>query len=431
MPIQTVNLARRPFVNRRPVRRVAVVLWAVAILLVSAAVWLFGEYWRNSASQRARLGELYDQVEAERDRLEASRASLRSLELADRNSQAAFLNLLIRKRTFPWSRLFDHLEEVLPIDVYVKTVRPSVSLAAGDLEAIQAARRAQRAGQRRATPQAARRGASGPRRARGGEAVEGPDRVDLNLPATARSEDAMLDFVDALYQHESFLDPFLVGEEQTDDGQVKFEVRVTYLVPAPERPPRIDPMGSDEPELVEAESPSTESAEGSARRASARRGDAEGGSGQGTDLADAEDDAAQGSSRSASSSEAPAAVERAGRAASGTPPDRRAIAGTGRAGATSGARSPGGAAEILRGAAVGSAGGAADARASGRGAAEAAAGAAESSPSTESAPGDEPAPTAGTEPEPRRPSASSSPSVSAVRGTIGGWLGRLEKAVLT
>jgi len=74
-----LNLSRRPFLNTRPVTRVALVLWALGALLLLGNVTLFLSYFSGSTEKRAELVRLEEQVEKEKEagrRLEARLAGL-------------------------------------------------------------------------------------------------------------------------------------------------------------------------------------------------------------------------------------------------------------------------------------------------------------------------------------------------------------------
>lgn len=242
--MRVVNLSRRPFLNRRPVQRVAILLWVIGGLLLAANTWLFADYFSGTSKNRQRLAELnaeIDAVETEFDRLGQR---LSQLSLGDRNQRAVYLNDLIDQRTFPWSRLFDDLEDALSDDVYLTLVSPSV-------QEEEEPRARSRSTSRRLTPREARERAR-QRRSSGGSSASGtsgpaalptPETanvaeesdfalVKLQLKGAARSEDALLDFLDALYQNESFVDPDLFTEvTNVEQRSVGFTIQTFYLLP--------------------------------------------------------------------------------------------------------------------------------------------------------------------------------------------------------
>ncbi len=252
-----INLARRPFVNRRPVARLASLLWLVGVALLLVNVRLYGGHWQGTAVNRQRLAEVNRQIEEESRKLDDVDRRLRRVNLARQNRQVAFLNRLITARTFPWSALFDDLEEVLPHDVRLQSVQPTVQLKEPPREP----RR------RRATAIRSRRSSAEPppeeaetdaRSAPDEEEVLGSNEVLLSLSAVAKSEDAMIELIERLYASPSFRAPFLPGEVRNlASGATSFSISVVYLTRAPALP-------ADEPAVAEAGSPAEEGARGAA-----------------------------------------------------------------------------------------------------------------------------------------------------------------------
>ncbi len=238
--MKVVNLSRRPFVNRRPVVRVAAGLWILGGLLLLANFWLYGSHFSGSSKGQGRLQSLNRQVQQEEDRLAELWKELKGLDLGARNRKARYLNSLIHTRTFPWSALFDDLEKVLPIDVYLGSVQPALSLAKQPkIGASASPRRAITAREARA-------------RARGelpdedsqeeeeeeeNESLFSGDRVSLTLRGYARNDEALFELVDRLYQSRSFRDPDLSRESKDKSGKVSFNLKVVYLTPKKDAPP--------------------------------------------------------------------------------------------------------------------------------------------------------------------------------------------------
>lgn len=232
--MKVVNLSRRPFVNRRPIVRLGIALWVLGGLLVLVNLGLFRSYWTDSRDVRAELESTQAQVAAELQELEELDRQVDRVNLTLQNSQATYLNSLISYRTFPWSALFDDLERVMPLEVRLQTVTPDVRLAAA--EAVAQAERAAR--QDRADTRRNRRnrrtGANSSRPSGTADTAEtlASDEVGLQLRGTAKTEDALIEFVDTLYQDPSFRRPVLSGESIGNVGgqlNSSFEITVIYL----------------------------------------------------------------------------------------------------------------------------------------------------------------------------------------------------------
>ncbi len=237
--MQGINLARRPFVNRRPVLRLAILLWVIGIALTIWNVNQFGGHWKGTSVNRQRLIDVDREIRAERKKLAELDQALAKVQLSHENRRTAFLNQLISYRTFPWSALFDDLEEVVPADVMLLSVKPSVKLKTEPRKV----RRRQLGRPRPAaapaeTPAAAPAdaGDDDPASAGDAEASRGAeerplrrDEVRLKLAGIAKSEDALVEFIEVLYASPFFHSPFLPGESFEANRAVKFSLSLVYL----------------------------------------------------------------------------------------------------------------------------------------------------------------------------------------------------------
>lgn len=208
----SLNLARRPFLNSRPVRRAGLVLWVVGALLLASNVSLFWSFRDRSANQRAALAELNREIAAERAAKADLESRLSGLDVEAQNEQIEFLNEKISQRTFSWSQLLDRLAAVLPNDVRLVSLRPQ---------------------QERRTEASARRRTA-------------DNRVTLAIAGESRSDIALMQFVDNLFRHPAFGEPNLTQERRRkEEGLVDFVLTVGYqpsgvpqpAVPAPPAPP--------------------------------------------------------------------------------------------------------------------------------------------------------------------------------------------------
>jgi Tfp pilus assembly protein PilN len=194
------NLARRPFVNQRPVQRVALLLAVAGLVLLIVNLWLFVGYARTRGANATQLRLIEERIEVEAERLAAADRQLAAADLGLQNGLVDYLNRRIDERTFGWSVLFDRLAGLLPDDVRLKALAPSFS-AAQEPTRNPAARRA-------------------------GAAAEPP--VELSLQGTARDGEALLELVDALFADPAFSDPNLSQESTTQQGELSFSLTVAY-----------------------------------------------------------------------------------------------------------------------------------------------------------------------------------------------------------
>lgn len=197
MKPKLLNLAAAPFVNERPVRRTSILLWSLGLGLLAVNILLIE---RHVARQQQRTSEIESMEERRTTALEAIeslQAQLSGLELSKQNREIEFLNGEIAKRTFSWSGLIDRLSEVLPNSVQLRRVTPTV------------------------TDPSDRRSAR--------QALSAERTVIVELVGETRSGAAVLELVDALFEHPSFTTPDLLSESQRQEGLTQFSLSVVYL----------------------------------------------------------------------------------------------------------------------------------------------------------------------------------------------------------
>lgn len=199
--LRSPNLARRPFVNRRPVQRTALILALAGGLLLLVNLWLYVGYVKTRSSNATQLNEIEARIAEENENLIAADSTLSSADLRLQNELVWFLNQRIGERSFGWSVLFDRLAGLLPADVRLNSLSPQFSERVDDLRA-----------------------------ARRGNFQSGEERpVTLTIQGTARDGDAVLELIDALFADPAFRDPNLSQETQTPRGEVSFSLSALYL----------------------------------------------------------------------------------------------------------------------------------------------------------------------------------------------------------
>ncbi len=192
-----LNLASRPFVNRRPWRRLTALLWALGVALLTLNAVLYWGYLTGSADARTELAELREQLAEDQTVLDRLSAELARLDLETQNREVAFLNERIADRRFPWGQLFNDIEHVLPWNTRLRSLAPE---------------RGDRSRRRRADVGANDR-----------------SRVVLDLTGEARDDQGLHNLIDALFEHPAFDDPKLLHESRQDAGPLDFTIAVVYL----------------------------------------------------------------------------------------------------------------------------------------------------------------------------------------------------------
>ncbi len=208
--MKILNLANRPFENRRPIRRISGVLWLAGGLFTALNLWLFWDHLTGFATTTGQLSEVRDQIAFETEEIGRLGQAVAALSLEEQNQEVETLNTLITDRAFPWSLLFDRLENVLPDQVWLAAVQP---------------RRAK-------ADQSASSGRRSSRRTRARRAAREPEGVELALRGQARDSAALRSFVDRLFADPVFRSPNLRNQAISNTGEHEFNLDVLFLVGA-------------------------------------------------------------------------------------------------------------------------------------------------------------------------------------------------------
>jgi Tfp pilus assembly protein PilN len=121
-----LNLSTRPF---KPYRAANLGLLALLLLLIAVSVWQGYNYMHYSSlaagiSDKERA--LRTDAESLTRQLTELNAELNRAEVRTRLVEVEFLNQLIQRKRFSWTRVFAILEELLPEGVYLTSVRPAI-----------------------------------------------------------------------------------------------------------------------------------------------------------------------------------------------------------------------------------------------------------------------------------------------------------------
>ena len=168
----TPSLASRPFLNTRPVWVMTIAARVLALIMIALNLRFYlitNRAVEDEIATRDALEERYNELGL-RPRQEIAilnRVPWRSLE-----ARVNATNLVLQEHAFSWLRLLDDIEHVMPYDVRLTRITPSVS----------------------------------------------PEGVMLAFEVVARNRDAMLDFIDNLVEDPRFDDPTLASERTPEDS---------------------------------------------------------------------------------------------------------------------------------------------------------------------------------------------------------------------
>ncbi|MDX1583527.1 MAG: hypothetical protein R3338_08005, partial [Thermoanaerobaculia bacterium] len=177
-----LNLASRPWQNTRPFWiTVAVAIIVISILLVNnaQAAW---RYYMETEETRAEIAEIRSRAELESEHAERLQEQVESLDRHNLLTRVEFVNRQIAERAFSWSTLMDHLEKVLPNDVRLTSLRPTVD-------------------------------------------EDGP--VSLAMTCVAKNQQAYVETIRRITADPHFRNPYPLSES-SDAGELRFTLRVTY-----------------------------------------------------------------------------------------------------------------------------------------------------------------------------------------------------------
>ena len=158
----------------------------LGIAVVAFTAWnlvsLSGSYSTNSALKNtiATQEKQLQELESKANEVQTKIGNIKTKEFI---SETEFMNNAIKRRTFSWTALFDHFEEVLPPTVKMISVFPSVS----------------------------------------------EEDIAINLEMAGQSLTDMLELVRLLERDPAFSNVVLKGEKAENDQQIQFSVSLTYI----------------------------------------------------------------------------------------------------------------------------------------------------------------------------------------------------------
>jgi type IV pilus assembly protein PilN len=122
-----INLATNPYQDARRFWMIWGSTLAIAGILTLALLVITVTGWMNARRDRQRIAELKAQI-AQRDNERARAQAFLNLP-ANRSTRdrSQFLNDLIVRKAFSWTRVFEELERVMPARLHVVSIHPEMS----------------------------------------------------------------------------------------------------------------------------------------------------------------------------------------------------------------------------------------------------------------------------------------------------------------
>lgn len=181
----TPNLATRPFLNTRPVWLLTGAAGLAALILLALNLRLFFVANRSLDDETERRDVLLERHQLLEAGLRKDIEALDRVPWRSLTSRVEATNLILREHAFSWLGMLDDIERVMPYDVRLTRISPSV----------------------------------------------GADEITLSLALIAHNRDAMLQLLDNFIADPRFSDPTpsseATPEEETTAGYV-MSLRVNY-----------------------------------------------------------------------------------------------------------------------------------------------------------------------------------------------------------
>ena len=194
-----LNLAARPYRDYRPVYAVVVVVSLITAWLMLNNIDTYYQYMAATRDTRGDISKLEQQTQTERQKADTVERRLRTLDLRLLDGQTKFINAKLRERSFSWSVLLDELETILPRDVRIQSISPTVSPTGG--------------------------------------------AVNLSLTLEGKAADGMTTVLERLLHDPQFSNPFPTSETVAN-GMYEFGINVKFYPPGVANPNAVATVGS-------------------------------------------------------------------------------------------------------------------------------------------------------------------------------------------
>ena len=122
-----INLATRPYEDAREFwARWGLGVGLLGVLTLVLLGWAV-RGWTHAGRDRHNIGQLQEQI-AERDNERAKAQAFLDMSInRSTRDQSQFLNGLIQRKSFSWTRVFEDLERVMPPNLHVVSLRPELN----------------------------------------------------------------------------------------------------------------------------------------------------------------------------------------------------------------------------------------------------------------------------------------------------------------
>jgi Tfp pilus assembly protein PilN len=129
-----LNLSTTPLDNKRPFLAATGVLVVVGVLTFVLLGHAAYSSWRSSRALRSEISRWQSEINANREKQATLEAYFQTTQAKQVLDRAAFLNSLIGQRSFPWTKVFMDLEQILPPGVRVVSISPKLENSRAQVE---------------------------------------------------------------------------------------------------------------------------------------------------------------------------------------------------------------------------------------------------------------------------------------------------------
>jgi len=159
----------------------------MAMAVVSAILLVYNvrtawQYLVETKETRAEIAAANAETLREQSRTSELQVSLRRFDIEKLTEDTNYVNSHLRERAFSWSELLDDLEAVVPRDVRLLSLNPTIEKTG----------------------------------------------IQLSMSASSRRADGMVQLLNNLLQNPHFTRPFPNIEERNEDGTIRFSLKVEY-----------------------------------------------------------------------------------------------------------------------------------------------------------------------------------------------------------
>src|SRR5262249_15557748 len=121
----TLNFARRPFRDERPVLAVVAIALAAAAVLAFTNIGLYSSFHRSMSGTSRQIQDLTARRVAASKSAEQARAALNNYRVSSLAQQSRGLIEIVAAHRFSWTGLLARLENMLPAEVRVTRLTPT------------------------------------------------------------------------------------------------------------------------------------------------------------------------------------------------------------------------------------------------------------------------------------------------------------------